>query len=195
MPHTYDNRPAEVWMDGLKEFDEHNTRHLLSLFGLLGIPESYMDVGCGTGIMVNIAKKLGVRSYGLDQLVPEDGSWGESFIHMNLVDYWKAPEPVDIVTCIEVAEHIHHTAHATLCKTLCDNIKKGPGHYLIFSAARPGQAGAGHIACRPLYEWHNEMIVNEMHFDKETTMNLALLWSNTRSSLDYMWDNLQVFTR
>lgn len=193
MAETYDERPAEVWMDGLKEMDEHNTRHILSLFGFLGIPESYLDVGCGTGVMVKIAKKLGVRAYGLDQLVEPD--WGEGFVHMNLVDYWEAPSPVDIVTCFEVAEHIHESAHGTLSATLCKNLKEGPGHYLVFCAARPGQIGAGHVACRPAQYWHDEFRVHGVNYDKEATMNLALLWCNTRSSLDYMWNNLIVFQR
>lgn len=196
-PNTYDHRRRENWMNGLREMDNFNTKHLLATFAYFGIPESYLDVGCGTGIMVKTAMKLGVRSYGVDQLVQEDDkeNWPDGFHHLNLVDYWLAPEPVDIVTCIETAEHIHSTGHGTLCRTLCDNVKQGPGHYLIFSAARPGQAGSGHIACRPAYEWHNEMIAHDMHYDKEATMNLALIYSNIKSALPYYADNLIVFQR
>lgn len=199
MQKTYDEISREVWLTGLKEMDLHNIRHLLSLFGFLGIPESYLDVGCGTGIMVKIAMKLGVRAYGLDQLVDEDdkANWPDGFHHINLVDFWKAPEPVDVVTCIETAEHLHPSAHATLCRTLCDNIKEGSGHYLIFSAARPGQIGAGHFpdSCRPAEYWHEQMLVYKMNYDKMATMNLALLFSNTGSSLNYFWNNLIVFQR
>lgn len=195
-PRTYDHIPPETWLDGLQKMDPYNIKHLLVTFAYFGIPESMMDVGCGTGIMVKTAQKLGVRAYGLDQLVhPDWGISGEGFYHQNLVDFWKAPEPVDIVFCIEVAEHLHASAHSTLCKTLCENIKEGPDHHLIFSAARPGQAGAGHIACRPNYEWHREMIANHMSWNKEATMNLALLYSNCRSPLDYFYDNLMVFSR
>jgi cyclopropane fatty-acyl-phospholipid synthase-like methyltransferase len=193
MAETYDNIPSTQWLDGLTQMDQHNIRHILSLFGLLGIPESYLDVGCGTGIMVKTALKLGVRAYGIDQLVEPD--WGKEFAHVNLVDLWKAPAPVDIVTCFEVAEHIHESAHATLAETLCGNIKEGAGHYLIFSAARPGQDGMGHVACRPAKYWHDEFRARGLNYDRDTTMNLALLWSNTRSSLDYLWDNLICFQR
>ena len=122
-------------------------------------------------------------------------NWPDGFVHINLVDFWRAPEPVDVVTCVEVAEHIHESAHGTLCRTLCENIKAGSGHYLIFSAARPGQVGAGHVACRPAEYWHNEFKVYDMSYDRDATMNLALLFSNTRSSLNYWWDNLIVFQR
>lgn len=191
---TYDGTPADVWLKGLSEMDIHNTRHILSLFAFLGIPESYMDVGCGTGVMVKIARRLGVRAYGVDQLVTPE--YGEGFFHQNLVNYFELPDgPVDVVTCFEVAEHIHESAHATFCDTLCKNLKGGGGHYLIFSAARPGQGGTGHVACRPAEYWHQEMILRGLSYHGQFTMNLALLFSNTRSSLNYMWDNLIVFEK
>lgn len=197
MKETFDGRPYEEWMDGLTEFDKYYVKHLLITFAYLGIPESMMDVGCGTGIMVKTAKMLGVRSYGLDQLVDEDDKerWPDGFHRINLVDYWQAPEPVDIVFSAEVAEHLHPTAHGTFCSTLCNNIKEGPKHYLIFTAARPGQVGAGHIGNRPMEEWHDEMLAHGMHYDKEATLALAHLYSNCGSALTYFWNNLVVFQR
>lgn len=190
---TYDGVPHDEWMRGLTQMEEFNTRHLLSMFALLGIPESYLDVGCGNGAMVRTAAKLGVRAYGIDQLVEPD--WGENFFHVNLVNLFTAPEKVDIVTCFEVAEHIHETAHGTLAHTLCDNLKPGVGHFLIFGAARPGQDGTGHVATRPSAYWHDEFRACGMSYDAQTTMNLALLWSNIRSPLNYFYDNLIVFNR
>jgi hypothetical protein len=195
----YDGRPREEWMDGLREMDKFNIKHLLITFGYFGVPESMLDVGCGTGAMVKTAMRLGVRSYGLDQLVDENdkANWPDGFHHLNLVDYWKAPEPVDIVFCVEVAEHLHPSAHGTLCATLCDNIKPGADHFLIFSAARPGQVGAGHYAesCRPAEYWHNEMLAHGMHYDRLNTLNLGLLMSNCQSALNYFYDNLICFAR
>jgi len=191
---TYDGVPRETWMNGLTEMDQHNVRHLLTIFALMGIPESYMDVGCGTGVMVRTAQKLGVRSYGLDQLVEED--WGEGFHHVNLVDPFILPaEPVDIVTSFEVAEHIHESAHSTFADTLTKNLKMGADHHLIFSAARPGQGGTGHVACRPAEYWHNEFILRGLSYNGQLTMHLAFLFSNIKSPLNYLWDNLIVFSR
>lgn len=192
MPVTYDGIPVENWA-GLKDMDAHNVKHILSLFALLDIPDSYLDVGCGTGIMVKTAAKLGVKAYGVDQLVDE--TYGDGFFHVNLVDKFLLPEPVDIVTSFEVGEHLHPSAHAVYCDTLCNNLKNESGSHLVFCAARPGQGGNAHLAERPAEYWHQQFQLRDLSYNGHLTMNLALLWCNIGSSLNYMWDNMMVFSR
>jgi len=189
---TYDGESKENWMRGLVSMDRWNVKHILAAFALLWPVESYLDVGCGDGIMVQTARKLGVRAYGVDQLVDE--TWPPYFYHKNLVDYFENPEgQVDLVTCIEVAEHIHESAHATLCDTICNNLKEGTNKFLLFSAARPGQDGTGHVACRPASYWAEQFIMRGLTANDQMTMNLALLWNRIKSPLNYFYDNLAVF--
>lgn len=192
MTETFDGYSRDLWINGLRESSEANVRHLLCLFARIGIPKSYLDIGCGDGSLVNVAKALGVEAYGVDQLVDE--TWSSNFFHHNLVNYFKLPSPVELVTCIEVAEHIHESAHATLCDTICDNLAPGI-NYLVFSAARPGQGGTGHIACRPAEYWAHEFVLRGLTQHLGLTMNLALLFSNINTPLNYWWDNLMVFER
>jgi cyclopropane fatty-acyl-phospholipid synthase-like methyltransferase len=189
---TYDGYSRESWISGLTPTDDANVRHLLCAFARLGIPRSYLDIGCGTGAMVNAARKLGVDAFGVDQLV--DDTWPTYFHHRNLVDYFKLPEPVELVTCVEVAEHIHESAHSTLCDTICDNLAQG-GNYLIFCAARPGQGGTGHIACRPAEYWGEQFVLRGLSQNLYLTMNLGLLFSNINTSLNYWHDNLMVWEK
>lgn len=189
---TYDDQPYDRWMNGLSEMDDYNIRHLLMIFARLGVPKSYLDVGCGTGAAVKVARSIGVNAFGVDQLVDTD-TWPKYFYHRNLVDPFRLEQPVELITCVEVAEHIHESAHATLCDTLSDNLASG-GH-LIFSAARPGQVGSGHVALRPAEYWGNEFTLRRFTLDMNLTMNMALLFSNINSPLNYFWDNLMVFTR
>jgi hypothetical protein len=190
---TYDGYKHENWMNGLSETDEANARHILAAFARLGIPKSYLDVGCGTGAMVNTARKLGVEAYGVDQLV--ENGWPPYFYHHNLVDPFRLPvKPVELVTCFEVGEHLHESAHAQLCDTIANNLAYG-GNYLLFSAARPGQAGTGHCACRPAEYWHNEFLLRGLSYNAYMTMSLAHIFSILNTPLSYLWDNLIVFER
>jgi cyclopropane fatty-acyl-phospholipid synthase-like methyltransferase len=192
MKKTYDDVPLGMW-DGLSEMDGYNIKHILSLFALIDIPESYLDVGCGTGIMVEMAQKLGVRAYGVDQLVEENDP-REGFYHANLVNEFNLEQPVALISSFEVAEHLHESAHATYCDSICDNLIKEAGNHLIFSAARPGQDGNGHVACRPASYWHEQFIMRGLSYDGFLTLRLGHIWSNIGSGLNYMWDNLMVFT-
>lgn len=190
---TYDGYSKSNWLAGLSEMDGYNTRHILTALSLLGFPKSYLDVGCGTGVMVKVAEKLGIRAYGVDQLVDE--TWPANFYHKNLVDRFELPDgPVDLVTSFEVGEHLHETAHATYCGTLCDNLAPGH-HFLLFSAARPGQDGTGHVACRPAEYWHKEFILRGLSYNAVMTMELGLVWAHIGSPLNYMYDNLMIFEK
>ena len=194
MVKTYDGYSKNIWIDGLTPNDKYNQKHLLALFAFLGVPESFADFGCGTGIMVKTAQKLGVKSYGVDQLV--DSAWPIGFYHANLVDSFILPDgPADLVTSFEVAEHLDESAHHTFCDTLCDNLKSGGGKFLIFSAARPGQGGTGHVACRPAEYWHNEFLLRKMSYNDWMTMSIAHIFSRIQSPLNYFWDNLMVFEK
>jgi len=190
---TFDGVPAEQWLDGLNAESKHNTKHVLAAFAYFGIPASFLDVGCGDGIMVQVARMLGVEAYGVDQLVQEGAP--PYFFYHNLVDAFRLPKPVDIVMCIEVAEHIHETAHSTLMDSLVENMKAGVSAKLIFSAASPGQDGTGHVATRPAFYWRTELTARGLTYSRMDTINLALLWAHIQSPLGHLASNLQVFEK
>ena len=190
----YDGLTEEVWKVELDAQSEWNIRHLLSLFSMFGVPESMLDVGCGNGDMVRTATKLGVEAYGVDQLVDEI-TWPYNFSHANLVDVFKLPKQVSLVTCFEVAEHLHQTAHPTLCTTLAENLKSGSGNFLIFSSAFPNQGGIGHLAERPSKYWMDELSLRGFNYRKDLTVNLSLIWSNISSPLYWLPANVLVFEK
>ena len=188
----YDGRLRTDWTAELLPSQEYNRRHLLALFALTGIPASYLDVGCGDGTMVRMARQMGVSAFGVDQLVEGDG---DGFYHRNLVDRFILDNPVHLVTSFEVAEHLHESAHARLCDTLCENLKAGTGNFLVFTAAHPGQGGNGHLSERPAQYWHNEFFLRHLNYRKDVTTELALLWSHINSPLGYMAGNAMVFEK
>ena len=73
---TYDGESHENWMNGLGSMDRWNRKHLLAMFALLDVPGTYLDVGCGNGRMVNVAKQLGVDAFKVSRSFPP----GVSFV-------------------------------------------------------------------------------------------------------------------
>lgn len=189
----FDNRTKESWFLELKPQVEWNDRHALAAFALLGVPESLLDVGCGMGRVVNVANSLGVtRSFGIDQLIDYES---KHFFHANLVEKFTLDEPVKMVWCTEVAEHLDPSAHATLCDTLADNLAEGRGNYLVFSAAFPNQNGTGHLSERPAEYWKSQFALRNLNWRKDLTVNLSLLWSNIGSPLYWLAANVMVFEK
>lgn len=185
---TFDGIPEKDWLEELEGVQDWNRRHALAIFALLGFPRTLLDVGCGDGTMVKTARSLGIEAFGVDQL--ENEGW---FYQHNLVNPFKADKKCQQVWCIEVAEHLDATAHATLCDTLNDNLEDHG--LLVFSAAHPNQGGMGHVSERPTKYWMDQFSLRELGYRKDLTVNLSLLWSNIGSPLYWLSSNILIFEK
>jgi hypothetical protein len=185
---------TEEWIKVLAPQDKWNERHFLSAVSVLGIPETYLDVGSGTGAMVNIARKLGVNAWGVDQIERPD-TW---LIKYNLNSVFRAievgaPGKFQLVTCLEVAEHMPPESDSTICQTIAQN--SGRGTVLLFSSAHPGQGGDDHVGVRPAYHWRTILTGNGFSYNQELTTRIVLAWLNIGSPLMWLVDNIQVFVK
>ncbi len=188
---TYDNIPEEKWLEELNELRPWNERHLLALFALFGIPDRMLDVGCGNCAMVELAINLGVMPLGIDQL-SGDTTYCK---HHNLVDKFDSLIKFNMVLCLEVAEHLHESAHATLADTCADNLLEGRGNFLIFSAAFPNQGGMGHVSERPAKYWLDQFALRKLNYRHDLTVNLSLIWNSIGSPLYWLSANVLVFEK
>lgn len=179
----------------LAPFDGWNERAFCQIVAWMGIPTSYLDLGSGTGAMVNCARKLGSDAYGVD-LINGPEHW---FIHHDLTQpldlsrdafanqtYTRATNwpalRFDLITCLEVAEHLPLDAHETLVDTIARHLRPAPDFdsssgFVIFSAAPPGQAGEHHIGCRPAREWRGLFHERGLSYREDYTRQLAHLIS------------------
>lgn len=192
----HDGRTAQSWMDELTLQHDWNRRHAMSLLAVLGIPRKMLDVGCGDGTFVSVAVNMGVDAIGVDQIV--DNQWESNFFrYANLVDRFvmDPPKQMNMVLCLEVAEHLDQSAHPTLCDTLAMNLAEGGGNYLVFSSAHPGQGGNGHISERPASYWQKEFFLRQMNYRDDLTCRLQLAWLNLRSPLWWLPANVMVFEK
>lgn len=188
---TFDGIEEKDWLEELESIQDWNVRHCLTALAVLGIPKTLLDVGCGICTMMNTVSNLDVETFGIDQF---EGSWvRNNYKQHNLVNPYLHEHKFQQVWCIEVAEHLDASAHATLCDTLVNNLEDHG--YLLFSAAHPNQGGMGHVSERPVKYWLDQFALRDLSFHQELTVRLSLLWSNIGSPLYWLPANVLIFNK
>lgn len=120
-------------------------------------PPSHLDLGAGTGLLVRAMCEFGVASYGIEanrEAREATPYWVKQFIEFGRgVEDWRVPANLyDIVSCVEVAEHLPESQADTLVDAICSNARE----WIYFSAAYPGQGGVGHVNERPREYWRQK---------------------------------------
>ena len=137
---SYDAKFYKSIDDGSISSAERIIPVLLKLFR----PKSVIDVGCGMGSWLNVAKKNGIK-----KVVGIDGDYiDKSLLHINENEFIVKDlrkeivinESFDLALCLEVGEHIPKKDAHILVKSL-SNLSS----IILFSAALPGQGGNNHI--------------------------------------------------
>ena len=115
-------------------------------------PASVIDVGCGIGAWLKIWQEKGVK-----EITGVDGTYidkkqlqikEEYFQACNLENGYKSNKRYDLVTSLEVAEHLSEKSAEPFIESLCML-----GDIILFSAAIPGQEGTMHINEQYPYYW------------------------------------------
>jgi hypothetical protein len=115
-------------------------------------PHSILDVGCGTGSWLRVA-----RDNGVNDIMGIDGPWAQKaglVIPTPLFKGCDLSVPIDLgrrfdlVLTLEVAEHISAARADIFVETLCRHADT-----ILFSAAIPGQGGRMHVNEQPLSYW------------------------------------------
>jgi hypothetical protein len=150
---------AEQWSEGHKQHSAEkelrieNALKCLKLVRPLVPFESVIDFGCGIGGWLCAAQRLGAHTIlgiegeyirDADTIIPQ-----ESIVTQDLSSYsfdWK--KKFDLAVTIEVAEHLPESSADVLCNNLVN-----ASDFVVFSAARVGQTGLGHINEQPLGYW------------------------------------------
>ena len=174
----------------LAPFDGWNERAFAQFVAWQGVPTAYLDLGSGTGAMVNFARKMGIDAYGVD-LINGPEHW---FIHHDLTQALELDQTFPLITCLEVAEHLHEDAAPVLVETIARHL--AVGGLLIFSAAPPGQAGEHHVNCQPARYWRSLFYEHGISYREDYTRQLShLLGYVTGPSSHWLAANVMVFDR
>ncbi len=112
--------------------------------------DSAIDVGCGNGFLLERFSGAGKSIAGVDLSPDVRTLIGERLNgSIQVADFGAAAGRYDLACCVEVAEHIEPERSLQLVETLTRVARS----WIYFSAAPEGQAGRGHINCRPPEDW------------------------------------------
>ena len=178
------------WLDGLGALDRDNETIALTIMTLYRKPPTMFDVGSGTGCFVNTWRSNGIEAYGVDRLPRE--AWPHLF-EADLTKPFKVNKEFDLVTCVEVAEHLPIAAADILCDTLAGLLKVNG--ILVFTSAQPGQPGDGHVNCQPAEYWRAKLDSRKIIFRECATFRTMLALRTMNHPFRHIEANLQVMTR
>jgi len=189
-PALYKPENLDHGQDSFSEETPHLRRVTLSTFGLFGIPNTLLDIGCGMGQCVDIARQVGVNAQGVE-LHPRPGLLQH--------DLRQPLAPVfgggaEMIFCWEVGEHLPEESAPVLCKSIADNLAEGG--FLIWTAAIPGQGGLGHINCQIPWYWVDKFGKVGLQRNVQATAALAFMWEFAAGAYMYhLRQNLNVFRK
>ena len=131
-------------LDSEEASNRHSAHVILAILFEVFTPKSMLDVGCGLGTWISVAREMGVGNVrGID------GVWLDKTrlrVPEELVQVCDLEKPFslgrryDLVSCLEVAEHLDGNAARDFVSCLCAH-----GDVLLFSAAIPFQGGHHHV--------------------------------------------------
>jgi len=179
---------------GLQKADIRTAAEMV--FRLLS-PQRVLDVGAGPGQFVGRLRELGVDAWGLEgstaafdradaavrlYLWQEDITAGDAA--------FGASPPYDLVTCMEVAEHLPVEDADTLVCKLCRAC--APGGSILLTAAPIGQGGHDHINCQPPTYWITKFGAEGFSVDETRTAAVKAEWTKL-TRMPWYGDNVLIF--
>lgn len=155
---------------GVTHTDEGSLKWAIEKFRI----KSFLDIGCGVGGMLELAKILNLNYFGID---------GDPTIllkeNFELHDFTKGPsshsKKYDLVWSCEFVEHVE--------ETYIDNFMRSflLGKYIILTHAPPNTPGKHHVNCKESSYWIDIFSKYNLKYDQELTTELKKSSTMTRN--------------
>lgn len=156
-------------------------------------PSSVIDVGCGTGVLVEILRSKNIKAIGLEYSESALKICHKRDLPVKKFDIehdkLNAPEFFDIVVSTEVAEHLPEHCADRYVNLLCE-----VSNIVVFTAATPGQGGLDHVNEQPHEYWIAKFADEGFEFKESISLEWRDEWLRAGSAPWY-YNNLMIFTR
>ncbi len=142
------------------------------------VPKTCLEFGSGLGFLSRyLCDNLSLeKSYCIEPNKIKGSYRNDSMPKLLVLDIFNELHPhvlnhkFDLVVSIEVAEHVPLNQHPFLF----DFLTAHSNNWVVFSGARIGQGGHGHIAERKEEEWKNEFLIRNFIFDEQRTNDIRM---------------------
>jgi SAM-dependent methyltransferase len=157
-------------------------------------PRRIVDVGCGTGALLEALGRTGCECLGLEyaeaalEICRARGVTVKRF-DLEKANRWRRLKGCDVAISMEVGEHLPESAadrYVGLLTSLAPVI--------VFTAAHPGQGGADHLNEQPMSYWVAKFGARGYGSDQETTTRWRRQLEAGQVPKFYS-DNLMIFRR
>jgi SAM-dependent methyltransferase len=137
-------------------------------------PSSVLDAGCAMGFLVEGLRKRGVEAYGIDI-----SDFAISKVHESVAEHCRVAsltEPLerryDLITCIEVVEHIPPEETDAAISNLCAATDR-----LLLSTTPGDYAEATHLNVRPPEDWSARLAREGFFRDLDHDLSYLTPWA------------------
>lgn len=157
-------------------------------------PMSVVDVGCGTGALLEALQKKGCQVFGL-----EYSKAALEYCHarkLNVVkfnlekDVFKIDHTFDLAVSLEVAEHLPEEVADNFV-----NLLTRLSSTVVFTAAPPGQGGLDHVNEQLPSYWISKYQDHGFEHDKKLSKRWHDRWKATGIVPVWYYQNLMIFQR
>jgi cyclopropane fatty-acyl-phospholipid synthase-like methyltransferase len=157
-------------------------------------PTRVVDVGCGTGALLEALRGRGCKVFGLEYSVAALKYCGERGLEVAKFDLEKDVIKqnwhFDVAISMEVAEH--------LPKIMADRyvgILTALAPIIVFTAAPPGQEGTDHVNLQPKEYWIQKFLQRGFEHAEALSLHTANKWKGAGDVEFWYYDNLMIFRR
>lgn len=157
-------------------------------------PASVIDVGCGTGALLEQLRKRGARVQGLEYSAAGLAYCRGRGLEVRKFDLendaLEAPGVFDVAVSMEVAEHLPARAAERYVDLLA-----GLAPTIVFTAATPGQGGADHVNEQPHSYWIEKFARRGFVHDEVGSQAWRERWKASGTVQGWYYRNLMLFRR